>query len=93
MRDARAQLELAEIATADSTPEEKKAAASCAVLAAIAAADSAATAGDRDSRGLRFLRDKLGTRFKAGAVLYTGDKTLPFGDRLAAVSIAGLWSS
>jgi hypothetical protein len=41
LRDARAQLDLAELATANSTPEEKKAAASCAVLAGIAAADAA----------------------------------------------------
>jgi predicted AAA+ superfamily ATPase len=53
---------------------------------------AAATASERDFRGLQFLRDKLGGSFKAGAVLYTGDKTLPFGDRLAAVPIAGLWS-
>jgi len=52
---------------------------------------AAATAGERDFRGLQFLRDTLGARFKAGAVLYAGDKTLPFGDRLAAVPIAGLW--
>jgi predicted AAA+ superfamily ATPase len=52
---------------------------------------AAATAGERDFRGLEFLREKLGRRFKAGAVLYAGDKTLPFGDRLAAVPIAGLW--
>lgn len=41
LRDARAQLDLAELATADSTPEERKAAAACAVLAGIAAADAA----------------------------------------------------
>ncbi len=52
---------------------------------------AAATAGERDFRGLQFLRDKLGARFKAGVVLYAGDKTLPFGDRLAAAPIAGLW--
>jgi uncharacterized protein len=52
---------------------------------------SAASADERDFRGLRFLRDKLGARFKSGALLYTGDKTLPFGERLAAVPIAGLW--
>jgi hypothetical protein len=34
MRDARAQLELAELATAESSAEERKAAASCAVLLA-----------------------------------------------------------
>jgi hypothetical protein len=41
LRDARAQLDLAELAGAASSPEEKKAAASCAVLAGIAAADAA----------------------------------------------------
>jgi hypothetical protein len=41
LRDARAQLDLAELAGAQSTPEERKAAASCAVLAGIASADAA----------------------------------------------------
>jgi hypothetical protein len=41
MRDAYAQLELADLAMADSSAEEKKAAASCAVLAVIAASDAA----------------------------------------------------
>ena len=41
LRDARAQLDIAEIAGANSTPEDRKAAASCAVLAGIAAADAA----------------------------------------------------
>jgi hypothetical protein len=40
LRDARAQLDLAGLA-GTSTPEERKAAASCAVLAGIAAADAA----------------------------------------------------
>jgi hypothetical protein len=40
---------------------------------------------------LRYLRDKLGERFKAGALVYTGSRTLPFGDRLAAVPVSGLW--
>ena len=52
---------------------------------------SAATATTRDFAGLRYLRDRLGARFKAGVVLYTGEETLPFGDRLAAVPISGLW--
>ena len=42
--DAYAQIELAELATADSSAEEKKAAASCAVLAGIAASDAACCA-------------------------------------------------
>jgi len=41
LRDARAQLDLAEAASANSPPEERKAAPSCAVLAGIAAADAA----------------------------------------------------
>lgn len=53
---------------------------------------SAATVHRRDLRGLTHLRDRLGTRFKAGALLYTGANTVPFGDRLAAVPICGLWS-
>ena len=44
LRDAYAQLELAELATAKSSAEERKAAASCAVLAGIAATDAACCA-------------------------------------------------
>ncbi|MFI5003458.1 MAG: ATP-binding protein [Solirubrobacterales bacterium] len=47
----------------------------------------------RDFAGLRHLRDKLGTRFKAGVLLYTGRHTLSFGDRLTAVPLCGLWAS
>jgi predicted AAA+ superfamily ATPase len=52
---------------------------------------SAATVKSKDFAGLRHLRNKLGTRFKAGVVLYTGERTLPFGDRLTAVPLCGLW--
>lgn len=44
LRDAHAQLELAGPATANSSPEERKAAVSCAVLAGIAASDAACCA-------------------------------------------------
>lgn len=54
---------------------------------------SAATVRERDFRGLLHLREKLGPRFKAGALLYTGANTVPFGDRLAAVPMAGLWAA
>jgi predicted AAA+ superfamily ATPase len=54
---------------------------------------TAATIGPKDFAGLRYLRDKLGERFKFGVVLYTGERTLPFGDRLAAVPLRGLWQS
>jgi uncharacterized protein len=54
---------------------------------------AAASLGRRDARGLTYLRDKLGKRFKAGALLYTGEATVPLGDRLAAVPLSGLWTS
>lgn len=53
---------------------------------------SAASAASSDFRGLRHLRDKLGPRFKGGVLLYTGEYTVPFGDRLAAVPLCGLWT-
>jgi predicted AAA+ superfamily ATPase len=45
-----------------------------------------------DFAGLSYLRDKLGSRFKAGVVLYTGKQALSFGDRLSAVPLCGLWA-
>ena len=53
---------------------------------------TAASVSSGDLRGLRHLRDKLGPRFKAGVVLYTGEQTVPFEDRLAAVPLGGLWA-
>jgi predicted AAA+ superfamily ATPase len=53
---------------------------------------TAASVRAKDFAGLRHLRDKLGARFKTGVVLYTGTRTLSFGDRLAAVPLSGLWS-
>ena len=53
---------------------------------------ASATPTARDFAGLRHLRDKLGTKFKAGVVVHTGANTLPFGDRLAAVPVSGLWA-
>jgi uncharacterized protein len=52
---------------------------------------SAATVSASDSYGLRLLRDKLGDRFKCGIVLYTGEHTLPLGERTWAVPVCGLW--
>lgn len=54
---------------------------------------AAATVTERDFRGLARLRDALGQRFKAGVVLYDGEATLRFGDRLSAVPIRALWQS
>lgn len=46
-----------------------------------------------DARHLGWLRDQLGDRFAAGAVLNTGRWSYPLGDRLTAVPIAALWGS
>lgn len=51
-----------------------------------------ATPTSADFRSLRYLRDGLGARFAAGVVLHSGEQTLPFGERLAAVPIAALWA-
>jgi predicted AAA+ superfamily ATPase len=53
---------------------------------------TAASVGAKDFAGLRHLRDRLGDRFTAGVVLYTGRRTLSFGERLAAVPLCGLWA-
>jgi predicted AAA+ superfamily ATPase len=53
---------------------------------------AAATVHESDFRGLRHLKEKLGYRFKAGALIYTGASTVSFGDRLAAVPLSGLWT-
>lgn len=50
-----------------------------------------ATVRTEDLAGLRHLGQRLGDRFIAGYVLYTGQQTLPFGDRLRAVPIDALW--
>lgn len=52
---------------------------------------SGAAVHSKDFSALRFLRDSLGPRFKAGVVLYAGEQTLPFGERLHAVPLRGLW--
>lgn len=44
-----------------------------------------------DLAGLRHLANRLGPRLIAGFVLYTGQQTLPFGDRLRALPIDALW--
>lgn len=54
---------------------------------------AADTARSDDFRGLRHLARKLGDRFVAGFVLYTGGESLPFGDRMRALPMAALWRS
>jgi len=53
---------------------------------------ASATVGRGDFRPLSKLRDACGDRFRAGVVIYSGERTLPFGDRLWAVPVSGLWT-
>lgn len=50
-----------------------------------------ATATSDDFRHLRWLRDRLGDRFTAGVVLFLGDGTHSFGDRMIAAPLSALW--
>lgn len=50
-----------------------------------------ATIRTEDLAGLRHLAQRLGSRFVAGYVLYAGQQTLPFGDRLRALPVDALW--
>ncbi len=50
-----------------------------------------ATVRSEDTSGLRHLANLAGDRFVAGLVLYTGQQTLPFGDRIRAVPLDALW--
>lgn len=52
---------------------------------------AADTARSDDFRGLRHLARRLGDRFLAGFVLYTGGESLPFGDRMRALPMGALW--
>jgi predicted AAA+ superfamily ATPase len=45
----------------------------------------------RDRHGLEFIRDQFGDRFVRGILLYTGEQTLPFGDRIWAMPVDALW--
>lgn len=52
---------------------------------------AAATVTRSDIRGLELLRARLGRRFKAGIVVYSGEHTLPMTDRVWATPLSGLW--
>ena len=52
---------------------------------------AAATVTESDFRGLRKLRDAVGDRFVCGVVLYDGEISASFGDRLRAIPIRRLW--
>lgn len=52
-----------------------------------------ATVRSEDLAGLRHLEHRLGSSFVAGFVLYTGQQTLPLGDRLRALPLSVLWQA
>lgn len=54
---------------------------------------AASTVVPRDFRGLTRLRDALGERFTAGIVIYDGEATVSFGERLTAVPVTRLWET
>lgn len=54
---------------------------------------ASATVGPRDFDGLAHIRERVGSRLAAGIVLYTGERTLPFGNGLWAVPLQALWRS
>ncbi|MGQ0626077.1 MAG: ATP-binding protein [Sporichthyaceae bacterium] len=56
---------------------------------------STSTPRPEDFRWLQLLRDKIdaaGGEFVVGAVLHTGERRLPFGDRLVALPAADVWT-
>lgn len=53
---------------------------------------ASATVVASDFAALQALRDQLGKRFRAGAVLYLGEQVLPFSDKLWLVPVLTLWT-
>jgi uncharacterized protein len=54
---------------------------------------SSTTASAEHFRHPEHLRRLAGRNFHHGYVLYTGQRILPFGDRLTALPISSLWSN
>lgn len=51
-----------------------------------------ASVDDRDFRGLRMLRDRLGTSFLGGAVINLGTRSYRYDDRLYVMPLDRLWT-
>ena len=51
---------------------------------------AASNVRSEDFKGLKH-RDRLGDDFIAGLVLYTGDQTYSFGDKMRAMPVSALW--
>jgi hypothetical protein len=54
---------------------------------------SAQSVRSEDLTGLRYLKQKLGSRMHAGYVLYCGTESLSFGDGLGCLPISSLWTT
>jgi predicted AAA+ superfamily ATPase len=54
---------------------------------------ASATVTSSDFRGLRKLADIAGERFAAGVVLYDGESSVKFGERLFAVPVRAMWET
>ncbi len=54
-------------------------------------AKASATPAKEDFRGLEELRESRGNDFIAGVVVYAGEQTIPFGDRMWALPVSALW--
>jgi uncharacterized protein len=52
---------------------------------------ASATVNASDFKGLRKLAEACGADFRSGLVLYDGDRSVPFGDRMFAAPLACLW--
>ena len=52
---------------------------------------ASATIGANDFRGLRKLAEATGKKFRFGVVLYDGEYSLPFGERMHAAPVSCLW--
>ncbi len=52
---------------------------------------AAATVHEQDTAHLKALSKRFGDRFIRGVVLYTGESTVGFGDKITAVPISALW--
>jgi hypothetical protein len=55
--------------------------------------EAGATVTGSDFQGLRKLQEATGPSFAAGLVLYDGEITVSFGDRLYVVPLRTLWET
>ncbi|MCW1969916.1 MAG: ATP-binding protein [Anaerolineae bacterium] len=52
---------------------------------------ASATIGAKDFKGLDVLRKSTGDKFLRGAILYTGERVVPFESNLSAIPVSALW--